>query len=99
MIHCVELIAITFSQHILSIKCISMFCIHKDWYLRLLYDVHVISMYQPCNFFYQFQEKDEYNWVHKDEMVWLISFNNTVDSDIAFEIISTGKTKDTKEGF
>ena len=56
-------------------------------------------MYQPCNFFYQFQEKDEYNWVHKDEMVWLISFYNTVNSDIAFEIIRTGKTKDTKEGF
>ena len=49
--------------------------------------------------FYQFQEKDEYIWVHKDEMVRLISFYNTVNSDIAFEIISTGKTKDTKEGF
>ena len=51
------------------------------------------------SFFYQFQEKDEHIWVHKDEMVWLISFYNTVNSDIAFEIISTGKTKDTKEGF
>ena len=49
--------------------------------------------------FYQFQEKDKYIWVHKDEMVRLISFYNTADSDIAFEIISTGKTKDTKEGF
>ena len=49
--------------------------------------------------FYQFQEKDEHIWVHKDEKVWLISFYNTVNSDIAFEIISTGKTKDTKEGF
>ena len=52
---------------------------------------HVIS--------YQFQEKDEHIWFHNNEMVWLISFYNKVNSDIAFEIISTGKTKDTKEGF
>ena len=36
--------------------------------------------------FYQFQEKDEYIWVHKDEMVWLISFYNTVNSDIALKL-------------
>ena len=44
------MIAKTFSQQIMSIKCNFMFCIHKYWYPWLLYDIHVIGKYQPCHF-------------------------------------------------